>query len=104
MAPEEQISSTEGTNKTFSKEQISSTRGTRILRLRNKSRLLREQKLLPRNKQNFIQGTNFVYPENKNIASEEQISSTKRKKAPKEQISSTEGTNKTLSKEQKVLE
>jgi hypothetical protein len=42
MAPEEQILSIEGTNKTLSKEQILSIRGTRILRLRNKSRLLRE--------------------------------------------------------------
>jgi hypothetical protein len=42
------------------------TQGARILRLRNKSRLLGEQEYC-------VQGTNLMYSGTRNIASEEQI-------------------------------
>jgi hypothetical protein len=72
MAPEEQISLIEGTNKTLSKEQISSTRETKILRMRNKSRLLREQKWRSRNKSRQPKEQTKLYPRNKSRLSGEQ--------------------------------
>jgi hypothetical protein len=72
----------------YIEEQIACTKGTKILQLRNKSRIRREQEYC-------VRGTNLVDTRNKKFVFEEQSSHTLRTRI---KISSTQGTKKLCSR------